>query len=61
MISKFMVLWIFLSLGAGSWLFIFGAPEKKTIKAITWRVIASGIIGGLIIAVLMLLNNIQGV
>lgn len=61
MISKFIILWIFLSLGAGAWLFIFGAPEKKTIKTIIQRVVISGIVGIVIIAALMILNNVQGI
>lgn len=61
MIARFLLMWLFFSSLAGTWLFVMGRNEKVVTKTIVRRSAISAAIGALIVACLYLVNNIQGV
>lgn len=58
--SRMVVAWLIMSVVAGLFAFALNRQEKRDVGSIIWRVVVSLLIGGVITAVLVALNNLQG-
>lgn len=58
---RFMVVWALISLAVGAYQYFFSRTIKKQARTVARKTLTSMVIGLIIIAVLMTLNNVSGV
>lgn len=58
--SRFFAMWLITSGMVGVFFFIFSSREKIATLKIVWRVVAALVVGAVLTALPLVLNNIQG-
>lgn len=58
---RFFLMWVIVSGLVGSFIFIANKVQKKEIRNVGWKLLASGVIGIVLVVAMMSLNHLQGV